>query len=444
MDLNIDNYSIPELLDIFEISSISTSNPLNINILQKHLYNKHEQIKILNKDEILEEKEDLMEFYTKGFFKLLKNIITINGQYNNNSSKLDDPLDAFGNKQGNNYNEDNVNKTSISIEDNLLPPLMPNQTIKENNNFVYKHKDQISFNSFPSHLKSGIINPLTRKSYIKHLNINSRFRNNFNTTTSTQFDFYLPNPIKKVVSMKVINTIFPKMVYTVSDQLGSNFFYITTVSGLDLDDPNNWTLVSIPNGSYTADTIVETINNKLSLLSSPINNIRLEYDINNGKMTFNSLPTTQFSLRFGYNFREKDLPNCNLLQIKQSVPSNVYKDQFTLGWLLGFRGEYIKNIESTKIKKSTPYSSSSTVYPYTCACDLEKNLQNLSLFYSNNNFYTAEGLYDLYGTRYFLLAIDDFQNNHDIDIIISPFQFETIADTSIMAKISTECNSCIS
>ena len=197
MDLNIDNYSIPELLDIFEISSISTSNPLNINILQKHLYNKHEQIKILNKDEILEEKEDLMEFYTKGFFKLLKNIITINGQYNNNSSKLDDPLDAFGNKQGNNYNEDNVNKTSISIEDNLLPPLMPNQTIKENNNFVYKHKDQISFNSFPSHLKSGIINPLTRKSYIKHLNINSRFRNNFNTTT-TQFDFYLPNQLKKL------------------------------------------------------------------------------------------------------------------------------------------------------------------------------------------------------------------------------------------------------
>ena len=38
----------------------------------------------------------------------------------------------------------------------------------------------------------------------------------------------------------------------------------------------------------------------------------------------------------------------------------------------------------------------------------------------------------------FLIAINDFQNNHD-STFISPFQLQTIADNNILAKISTKC-----
>ena len=52
--------------------------------------------------------------------------------------------------------------------------------------------------------------------------------------------------------------------------------------------------------------------------------------------------------------------------------------------------------------------------------------------------YTGEGIYDYHGTRYFLLSVNDFQNNHGTNII-SPFKEDMLADNNILAKLSTDC-----
>ena len=52
--------------------------------------------------------------------------------------------------------------------------------------------------------------------------------------------------------------------------------------------------------------------------------------------------------------------------------------------------------------------------------------------------YTAEGLYDYHGTRYFLLSVNDYKSNHGTNII-SPFQENMLADENIIAKIPTDC-----
>ena len=44
----------------------------------------------------------------------------------------------------------------------------------------------------------------------------------------------------------------------------------------------------------------------------------------------------------------------------------------------------------------------------------------------------------MYGSRYFLLSINDYQNNHS-EVIISPFKDQTLASNNIMAKIKTSC-----
>jgi len=456
MELNIDNYSIYELKQILDLPS----QYLDINILQKNLYEKMDQIKNINDNDLPEDKELLMEFYTKSFFKLLKNLSLLNQEFKKNSSILDDSQNAYGNIIGNPYkdsaNLNNVNNNSISIKDNLLPPMPPNLTIKENNNFVYSHNNQPSINTFNSDLQSGVLNPLNRKSFKKLININTRFRNNYTTTPSTQFDFYLPSQIKKVVSMKVHDALFPKMVYTVSDKLGSNFFYITDKTTLtDLADLSNWYLVTIPPGSYNPNQIVAAINHSLSFLPPPLNSVIIEYNPIDGTMTFRStLFGGIFALRFDFEIHEKLQPDPSgcifIKQAKQILPSNVYKDQFTLGWLLGFRGNFILKIEAEKIKrvnpgkksgnnKLLPYPPGSTKFPFTCACDFYEDDINIAFFYYNKSSYTSEGLYDILGNKYFLLAIDDFQNNHDINVIISPFQFETQADNNIIAKISADC-----
>ena len=73
---------------------------------------------------------------------------------------------------------------------------------------------------------------------------------------------------------------------------------------------------------------------------------------------------------------------------------------------------------------------------------LERDPNNIEFKYVNENSYTAESLFNGHGTEYFLISINDFQNNHD-ETFISPFQQNTISDNNILAKITTKCcNEC--
>ena len=102
-------------------------------------------------------------------------------------------------------------------------------------------------------------------------------------------------------------------------------------------------------------------------------------------MTFDG--SGAFSLDFNYTSN-----NC------PQLPSNIYKDQLTLGWLLGFRGNYIKPIYST-------------ISHFSCV-DMVKDQTNISFIYDLCNNYIGESLFDSHGSRYFLISINDYQNNH--------------------------------
>ena len=328
-------------------------------------------------------------------------------------------------------------------------------------NIIY-HNDHPAMNSFPSNLKSGIINPLTRKSYKQTININTRFRNNYTTTTATNFGFNLPTPIKKVVSMKLVDIQVPKMVYTISDKLGSNSFQIGDASGT----PSSFITITIPSGSYTSTTMVAAINQQLP------SGIKISYNYNNGLMTFDE-SGNDFSLNFDYID-----PSCS--QFSQ-IRSNLYKDQLTLGWLLGFRQNYKYDTPLDAVKKypsptvinnltdpPTIYGAGSAkqvnqLYKirnarpslteikdnglqylkknYTC-CSPYIESTDISYTYTHKDKYTGEALYDNHGSRYFLLSVNDYQNSHTM-AVVSPLQQETLGDANILAKISSECcNKC--
>ena len=67
---------------------------------------------------------------------------------------------------------------------------------------------------------------------------------------------------------------------------------------------------------------------------------------------------------------------------------------------------------------------------------------DISYNYSGLSTYVGEAIYDVHGSRYFLLSVNDFQNNHNITVV-SPLQQETLGDGNILAKVSSECcNKC--
>ena len=77
--------------------------------------------------------------------------------------------------------------------------------------------------------------------------------------------------------MKLVESQFPEMVYTVSDKLGSNSFTI------DDGIPGAPFTIVIPNGSYTSSSIVTAINAAIAITPT---NVTLSYNPDNGLMTF--------------------------------------------------------------------------------------------------------------------------------------------------------------
>ena len=267
---------------------------------------------------------------------------------------------------------------------------------------IIHHNNLNSVNTFNSHLKYGDINPLLRKSYKQLININSRFRINYTTTKSSNFSHILSSPLKKVVSMKVVDVIIPKTDYTISSITGSNNFKIS----YDEYDISN--VISIPSGNYTASEIVTAINSALSVNFSDIS---LIYNDINGKMTFTSSSNTFFAIDFAYNYT-----SCNEFV---QITNNFYKDHISLGWLLGFRKDY----------NNTPEFYDCT--DVTCGT---YNPIIIDFKYTNSYLYIAEGLYDSEGSNYYLLSVNDYQNNHNI-VLISPFQEQSLAHGNLLAKI---------
>ena len=364
MELNIDNYSKSEL---FNLLYLPVKNTYTLNELRDATIEKLEIIIGSNDEKI--DKNTLFNFYKEVFTKLANNLDLKIPQF------MRDELEARRN--------------------GIMPKLDNNVVFKQNNNFVVKHKDNEPINTFPSNLKAGIINPLKRKNILKILNLNTRFRNNYEKTLSTDFIFSLPYTIKKVLSLKLVGFEFCDFVYNFSSFLNNNTFTIEVFG----ETPQ---LVTIIDGLYNP-TQLETYLNSVIL-----HGVKVKYDTIDNKFYFYGPP------KFNIDFTILD-KNC------AKKHGKVEKIQLYAGWLMGYRkvkyfwdnttddtGKIIKKKDMIEEYK-TPTS----------------NLQNV---------YKPESLFDCKITKYFLISINDYNNNHG-STIISPFKKDMLADNNILAKI---------
>jgi hypothetical protein len=70
------------------------------------------------------------------------------------------------------------------------------------------------------------INPLLKQTIKRIICIDSKYRDNKNTTMTTDFTFNLSEPLKDVVSLKLESIQIPVTWYTINKSYGSNFFYL--------------------------------------------------------------------------------------------------------------------------------------------------------------------------------------------------------------------------
>ena len=329
MDLNIENYNIEEIYNILNIDT--EVHDLTRELLYNKLQTKINQLRSTETSEISENKALLVDFFYQCYIK-------VNGL------------------------QEEKQKNTLIIQDD---------------HNIIKHKETKKDEFFQTNHKSGTLNPLTIKTFKKVINIDTRFRDNYEGSISTDFIINLPNAFKKVLSIQVVNYQLPYTIYSISKKMGSNSFYV------------NNTLIEIMDGGYDEIILIQEINKKLP------SDISLSFNPISAKFYFTS--NSIFSLNFDY-IENQDM--------RYNLATNVDKNQLTLGWIMGFRNSIIKNGKQTFIK------------------------------YEGSLSYEAENCYDGgVSNKYYLLSVNDYQNNHN-NAFVSAFKYQSLTDNNILCKMT--------
>jgi hypothetical protein len=284
-----------------------------------------------------------------------------------------------------------------------------NTLITQGTNFIIENPDRIAGKQSDftngritvdsNEAPPGYINPINVRTITQAISFDTRFRPNYYTTKSTNFDMVLPAIQKNVINMRVATLELPLTYYAVSQTQGN-----ATCLIINLDptkSPQECWVLNLPDGNYEqswadrsrAEHIELAMNiaintaqyanidsNGVVIPASGVpvqlsNAIDLVYSLNrtSGRSIFSVPSNSSIFDTYGFTIRF-NVDNKGSLNMDTSI-------QLRLGWQLGFRSaEYICNSRSNISPPNGP------------AC-------------------VSEGICLVSGPRYGFLSIDDYQKN---------------------------------
>ena len=358
MDLNIENYSIADLESFFKLK-----RDYNGSEVERKEYEIREQLlasghihKRLKRDLIVfleEAKRVLMsvKFPVKAPTSISKNPIL---------DKSDHPRSA----------ELETSRAPLIIE---RPPT----------NYI---------NVQSSEYYQGVMNPLNTRTIQKIITVDSRFRDNYYLTLSTNFTVQFPTRINKVVSMQMTAIELPKSFYNICSQYENNYFHLEVYERVNGVVYGSKRMIIVPDGNYTPDGLIAMINKIIydteSELCKFIEFSWIRNENGNGRTVVQPavnidthIEIIEIILNFGNDGAGK-----NDIQ-------NIYKK---LGWILGF----------------------------------------VNIMYCEGNYYISEKPLDCNPVKYIYLAVDDFNKSVN-ESFITAFEKNGLP-SNILARISMD------
>ena len=221
-------------------------------------------------------------------------------------------------------------------------------------------------NSYNVPVAQGTMNPNLKNTVSRIVCIDSQFRQNilpyksgnFNTPSlNTDYTLDLSDPLKNVISIRLNSIQIPTSWYTFSKHLGNTHFQVDGKS------------VYIDDGYYDATSLCSALNTAEPILDFSLNQVSNKISIKNTSMKNTS--TDPIKLTF---YKPGGLGNT-------STEATTYINN-NLGWYLGFRIE--PDVSGGAIEITIPAGEE----------------------------IVADSQLNLYGPRYFILAVDDFNQNH--------------------------------
>lgn len=332
-NLNIDEYTINDLKELFDLSDNFDEEDIDNSL-----------INLLKKYTALGEQKNMI-FIKKARQKLKNFLITKNENKDLDNNEIEDIVN------------DNINSTTLYKKIYLENVNFSNKVVNRNEStniteqdkhFIYTRNREPIVQGHNVPFVQGQINPTLRNINKSIVSLDSQMRQNLLQDTNN-ITYDLNEPLIDVMALRVLSIELKHSWYAFDENYGTTDFFV--------DNSN----IKIPDGNYSYNEVINVINNDLS--NNNLNNIVFSYNENTGKTSITNNDTLPHIITF-YN---NDNPG-------------MKKKNSNFGWLLGF-----KTFDPS-------FNIVVTIEPLTTV--------------------TSIGLLDVYGPRYILLEIDDFNNNH--------------------------------
>jgi hypothetical protein len=227
-------------------------------------------------------------------------------------------------------------------------------------------------NNFNVDVAQDVLNPTLKNTIERFINLDSRYRQYNSQNSSTDFTLELSDPLVNVLNMRMYSYQIPYTWYNISSDYGNTCLWVVD------PDPNigGPITVNIPDGNYsTSSLFVTAINDAFNRAQIVSSNQIVTYNSTTGKITMHLsgatyIPTSTIFddntiiLFFDYTNKVTCPSKC--------VNKSFYLDE-SLGWLMGYRAPFLN-------------------------VDIMGNV--------------APTVLNVAGTKYLILAIDDYNQNH--------------------------------
>ena len=285
---------------------------------------------------------------------------------------LNKVLDSFDNeqfdetKQLGNWWKNNIDNKSQTSRKNTVE-------IFNDNNHFQMDKEKLGINQqYQVPVVQDELNPNLKNTITRIISIDSQYRQNIlpylagdtnSPSYNTDFTVNLSDHLNKVINMKLYSVHIPTTWYTFDESLGNICF--------DYSCNSVKKTISISSGNYTIDTLKTELNSRITDPSFNISIINPEKG--GGIFKFENTRTDEVTLHF---YSESGYYDCSGSGCVSGNKINQH-----LGWNLGFRIE--------------PDASG-----------------NVIIKIATNKSVVANVSPDLYGPKYFMVILDDYNHNH--------------------------------
>lgn len=364
MSFNVDDYTISELQKILSLEDDDMTEENIIDMTKNYIMNFYYEDKKLSK------------FFEDVQTKLLKYI-------NGNDVNEYEP----DNEQTENWIKNETLPQDNSVQKNKNTDRVQKIDVYDNDHMPMNREQLGVNNNINIPIAQDTLNPNLKNITTRFINLDSQFRQGSDSNSlSTDYTLDLSDPLTNVLSLRLYSFQIPYTWYAIDEEYENNHFWVV--------NKGNEYLITIPSGNYNPTEFSDKLNyifTSEGFISGT--NPFSTYNKNNGKIiidldgcidpdgnNINGIsPFENFDIMNNSYLKFFDIKDQDNLK-SRCITSNASYFNITLGWIMGFR---------------------SPIQP---------------IFIDGN---TGGAIMKLSGPKYFILIIDDYNQNHINNGLIS-------------------------